>query len=103
MDGEGASIGKQIQNPFTLKVSDVNKAIRKVCDDMVPSESEEQDKIKREKIGLKRRAECLERFLKGSVDSFKRSPAQRVKDMGTVMHLILREEIARLKAQSVGV
>lgn len=93
----------QIQNPFTLKVGDVNKAIRKVCDDMMPSESEEQDKTRREKLALKRRAERLGQFLNGPVASFKRSPAQRVKDMGTVMHLILREEIARLKAQSVGV
>ena len=95
----GVTLG-HIENPFTLPVKMVFDEIKRVGDSLGPSEDEEPDLRRREIENARRRIEkFLEPFLKNKVAAFKRSPAPRIRDMGTVMHLILRDEISTLKAR----
>jgi hypothetical protein len=48
-------------------------------------------------LSAQKRAEFLEKFVADKIVQFKGSPTRRIKDMGTVMHLILRTEINQLK------
>lgn len=92
-----------IENPFTLSVRQVNTAMREVMMAVGPTESEEPDQRRREAINAKRRVDrYLQPFVRGRVASFKRSPAIRVRDMGTVMHLILNSEINTLLERALG-
>lgn len=99
----GVSLG-HIPNPFTLSVREVADAIRNRVEAIGPSPSEEPDRRRREALNARRRIDrYLRPFLANEVARFKKSPAPRVRDMGTVMHLILQEEINRLEAQAAGV
>lgn len=92
-----------IENPFTLSVRQVNTIMREVMVAVGPTESEEPDPRRREAINAKRRVDrYLQPFVRGRVASFKRSPAIRVRDMGTVMHLILNSEINTLLERALG-
>ena len=108
----GVSLG-YIENPFTLSVREVNEAIRNVIEGLGPSEEEEGDRQRREAINARLRVErYLQPFLLDVVagqDSqkepkygFKSSTVQRVRDMGTVMHLILQNEINVLLKRAAG-
>ena len=93
-----------IENPLTLAVKDVTEAIRLAQENIGPSDRDEVDRKRREGLNARRRVDnYLEPFLKNSIARFKRSPAQRVRDMGTVMHLILNNDINRLKQEAAGV
>ena len=93
-----------IENPFTLPVRQVSEAIKHVVDALGPTGEEQRDRRLREAENAKKRImKHLAVFLKGPVQGFKRSPAPRVRDMGTVMQLILESEINRLETQAAGV
>lgn len=90
-----------IQNPFTLSIRDVNSAIRVKTDVLGPDPAIELDEKRRNRKNAEARAEALQAYLDSSVTGFKQSPAQQIRDMGTVMHLILVPEIKRLKAEAL--
>lgn len=89
-----------IENPFTLKLADVGKAILDTTTALGPSESEEPADARRPARNALKRLERLEPFVKERIYTFKRSTNNAARDMGTVMQLILRDEIQRLKAQA---
>lgn len=94
---------EHIQNPFTLAVRDVSNGIQRVIDGLEPVAGRVPDEQERKRVqALRRINRYLKPFQDGKVADFKRSPAPRVRDMGTVMHLILRAEIGRLKVLSAG-
>ena len=83
-----------IDNPFELSPLAVDQSINRFAeklgangDGASPSRS----------ANARERVRILQTFLDTQVRSFKLSPDIRIKDMGTIMHLILREEINRLK------
>ncbi|MBN1180134.1 MAG: hypothetical protein JXD18_13060 [Anaerolineae bacterium] len=109
---QGVSLG-YIETPLTLSLLEVNGAINRFAEGLGPSPSEVPDRKKREADNSRRRVEqYLQPFLMewvtgqakdldgNSRSGFKGSPARRVIDMGTVMHLILQEEIALLLNQA---
>ncbi len=89
-----------IENPFMLALKDVNEAVNQAALGLGPASSEIQDANAQRAGNAVRRLKHLQDFLNGQVKQFKASPDARIKDMGTVMHLILREEIDRLKRQA---
>ena len=83
-----------IENPFDLSPLAVNQSLNQFVkglgangDGAAPSRA----------ANARARVNILQTFLDGRVRSFKLSPDTRIKDMGTIMHLILREEINRLR------
>lgn len=90
-----------IENPFTLKLVDVNRAILDVATALEPSESEEPVPTRRQERYAQMRLELVERFVNHKIYAFKHSSNIAVRDMGTVMHLILREEMGRLASQAI--
>lgn len=92
----GVGMG-HIRNPFTLDVSRVTKAIRSHTGQLEPTGVEStQDAPTEAKNERTLITEHLEPFVRNKIALFKQSPAQRIRDMGTVMHLIINEEIRRL-------
>ena len=89
-----------IENPFTLKLADVNEAILDATTALGPTKSEEPSDARRQARNALMRLERLEPFVKERVYTFKRSTNRAVSDMGTMMQLILRDEVQRLKAQA---
>lgn len=83
-----------IHNPFTLPLKVVYEAINAATARFGPSESEETDMRRRQAENARRCAKHLQRYLV-EVEGFKRSPCGPVRDLGTVMHLILQEAIDR--------
>jgi hypothetical protein len=101
--GQGVDLG-QIQNPFTLTMRDLNVVIKYTIDTFGPTAEQEPEQDRREKRNARRRVDFhLKPFLETKVAAFKKSPAQRVVDLGTIMHLILKDEIDRLSEQAAGV
>lgn len=99
LNKRGVSLGR-IENPYTLSIRHVNRAINDYIDSLGPTTEEmpEATPQHREAENARRQlTKHLEPFLANQVKGFKRSPAPRIVDMGTVMHLILREEIGRLR------
>jgi hypothetical protein len=82
-----------IENPFTLKLSDVNAAINEFTTGLGPLSDEEKNTTQRRARNAVQRLEILAPYLDRRVQAFKRSVDRPVRDMGTVMHLLLREEI----------
>ncbi|MGB3221112.1 MAG: hypothetical protein WBD79_27225, partial [Anaerolineae bacterium] len=89
-----------IENPFTLRLADVGKAIVDTATALGPSESDEPASARRQARNALMRLDRLEPFVKERIYTFKRSTNNAVRDMGTVMQLILRDEVQRLKAQA---
>jgi hypothetical protein len=88
-----------IENPFTLALRDVGTAINEAALGLGPSESEQPDDAKRQIQNAGRRLEKLEAFFRDPLSTFKDPvSAPAVRDMGTMMHLILRDEMNRLKS-----
>jgi hypothetical protein len=86
-----------IQNPFTLDVNEVTRAIREYTRALGPTEEEEPNRTARDAQNARRQIERhLQPFINKEIAQFKLSPAQRIRDMGTVMHLIINEEIRKL-------
>jgi hypothetical protein len=97
----GVSLG-HIQTPFSLTLRTVYDAIYSVTDALGPTEDDEPERARREGLNAKRRIEKLQVFLNNRVTEFKgdeNTPA-RIRDMGTLMHLVLNKEISRLTEQS---
>lgn len=93
----GVSLSR-IENPFTLTVFQVNTAINNFAESLGPTAEEMPTPGQREAEKARRQlTQYLEPFLNNQIHQFKNSPAPRVVDMGTVMHLVLREEINRLR------
>lgn len=97
----GASMGN-IENPFTLSITEVNNAIRQVSEDLGPDDKEQPNRSERTRSNARRRLALLEPYVQDRVSTFKGDPDQRIKDLGTVMHLILKEEIGRLREMAQG-
>ncbi len=86
-----------IENPFSLSMRSVEDSLSYVIESLGTKDTSNVDLKQNEIKNTQRRIKKLQAFLDDKVSQFKRSPAQRVKDMGTVMHLILMQEINRLK------
>ena len=93
-----------IENPFTLTALQLNESIRLVIEALGPTAGEVKDAQRREAVNCLRRVDKhLQPFLRTQVEGcFKVSPVARVRDMGTVMHLILQTEINELRQRSAG-
>lgn len=74
-----------LKNPFTLSIREIGEQTKKCWDGLG---------------GPKERADHLQAFVRGKVSGFKKNSALRISDMGTVMHLILKAEINRLRELS---
>lgn len=83
-----------IENPFDLPTRSINDAINNAVSSLgANGDGQKPSRAQNARVRVKK----LEAFLDGEVAGFKSSPDRRIKDLGTVMHLILREEINRLK------
>ncbi|MCA9873119.1 MAG: hypothetical protein KC441_05675 [Anaerolineales bacterium] len=103
LNRRGVSLG-HIENPFTLRLRDINQAVRDFTDKLGPTDQEETDRRRREARNAQRRMEqYLLPFLRNKVQRFERSPLPAIVDMGTVMHLILHEEVRELNRKSEGI
>ncbi len=99
---ERHSVNLRIENPFTLSLTDVTRAINYVFEDLLLSEAKELNQHQRDVLISRRRLEKMQSFLSAKVEGFKKHPDQRIKDMGTVMHLILQSEIKTLRQRTQG-
>lgn len=103
LNRRGVSLG-HIQNPFTVRLRDINQAIRDLTEQLGPTDEEQPDIRRREAVNAQNRLKrYLLPFLENKVSMFETSPSSAVVDMGTVMHLILQEEIRELNRKSEGV
>lgn len=99
----GVSLG-HIENPFTLRIRDLNNTVRNVVKELGPAKADESDDRRRDALNAKRRIDQhLQPFLENRVQSFQRSPLPAIRDMGTLMHLILHEEIGNLNRRLSGI
>jgi hypothetical protein len=90
-----------IDSPFTLALREVNLAINEVALGLGPSEQEVAGEAQRQAQNAARRLKEMEAFLRDRVSTFKDSVGdQRVRDMGTVMHLILRDQMNQVRLAS---
>lgn len=89
-----------VENPFTLKLSAVNSAINSATLALGPSTDEVPEARLRQARNADARLRILEPYVQNRVAAFKNSVDPRIRDMGTAMHLILREEIQRLRAMT---
>lgn len=86
-----------IENPFTLTVDDVNEAVNEAALALGPTDAEEKDPYNRRARNALRRLERLEQFISGRLTSMKQSLDPRTRDLGTMMHLVLLDEIEGLR------
>ncbi len=92
-----------VDNPFTLPLREVFLAINEATQALGPASQDVADEGQRQIQNASRRLERMDAFFRGQLSIFKDATADpRVRDMGTVMHLILRDERNRLNAQAVG-
>jgi hypothetical protein len=109
---QAVSMG-HIQNPFTLPVRDVNKAINIRIEKIFGSTGDAQEEghlagggglsAPQQKDIAQKSLKHLKVFIQDKVKKdFEADPSQRVKDLATVMHLVLEEEIDRLLNLSDG-
>lgn len=89
-----------IENPFMLTLREVNDAVNQTALGLGPTSDEIQNPALLKAGNASRRLKQLQGFLNQQIKGFKASPDPRIKDLGTVMHLIMREEIDRLKRQA---
>lgn len=73
---------EHIDNPFTFSIKEINDTIQEMHLDSYTAIHD-----------------YLEQFKEDRVSQFKADPAQRIKDMGTIMHIVLDQEIAELKGR----
>ncbi len=85
-----------IERPFTLKLAELYGAINAATAALGPANEEGADPETRRARNAERRMERIRGYISGSLAGFKANPDPRVRDMGTVIHLILCEEMASL-------
>jgi hypothetical protein len=85
-----------IERPFTLKVAEIFRAVNETAAALGPDGSEVADQEAWRAMNADRRTERLRGFIGGRITNFKRNPDPRVQDLGTVLHLILCEEMNTL-------
>jgi len=97
----GVSLG-HIETPFILELKTVFNAILTITDTYGPTAEEAPIEAARQALNAKRRIEKLQAFLTDRVVEFKgdENTPPRIRDMGTLMHLVLNKEINRLMEQS---
>ena len=88
-----------IENPLTLTLREVNKAIQDKVKPMGDSILGGDPK-KFDAQNARARSILLSEFVRNTLDGFKRSQDTRIKDMGTVMHLVLNSEIDSLRQRA---
>ena len=71
-----------IDNPFTFSIREIHDTIQEMHLDSYTAIHD-----------------YLERFKTEQVEAFKKDPAQRIKDMGTIMHIVLEQEMTELKGR----
>ncbi len=82
-----------IENPLMLEIRAVNDAIRAAQDSVGPLAEEEPDeRVRRSENARRRLEQYLLPFLRDTIRTFKGSPDPRIKDLGTIMHLAIKEE-----------
>lgn len=91
-----------IDNPFSLSMRDIGESLRQIIESLGKQDGLDHDEKQGEIKNASDRIKKLQAFLDERISQFKRSPAQRIKDMGTVMHLIIMQEINRLKEVTQG-
>lgn len=96
----GVSLG-HIQMPFSLSLRQVNDALKVITDALGPTEEDEPNRATRESLNAKKRIERLQNFRDTRVAEFKgdEKTPPRIRDMGTIMHLVINKEISRLMEQ----
>jgi hypothetical protein len=96
LSGQGVSF-ENIGRPFGLSIRVVNEAISQQIQHLTRSERSLPDQSQKSTMDARQRVmDYLRPFLLEQVAEFKQSPVQKIRDMGTVMHLILNREIDRL-------
>jgi hypothetical protein len=85
-----------IERPFTLKVADIFRAVNETTAALGPDAQEAPDPEARRARNAELRLERIRNFIGGRIANFKRSPDPRIQDTGTVLHLILCEEMNTL-------
>lgn len=91
----GVGMGN-IGAPFTLELKHVNQGI-KAAGDLLGSPAPHLSAADRESQNAALRIAKLRDWIADWIATFKRSPMQSVKDMGTVMHLLIDREIRELE------
>ena len=89
-----------MENPLTFKLRDMNEAFNKLISEIGPSSDEISDRTQRLAVNATRRLDQLEPFVANRISRLKNSPNSSIRDLGTVMHLILREEIQTLASRA---
>jgi hypothetical protein len=85
-----------IERPFTLKLAELYRAINEATAALGPGNNEVQELEARRARNAERRTERIRGYIGGWIANFKANPDPRVRDMATVLHLILCEEMASL-------
>jgi hypothetical protein len=85
-----------IERPFTLRVSELFRAINEATAALGPGTEEIPDPETRRTRNAERRMERIRSYIAGWPTSFKANPDPQVRDLGTVLHLILCEEMSAL-------
>lgn len=86
-----------IERPFTLKLADLYRAINETTAALGPGPDDAGAYGEAHRaFNAERRMERIRAYIGGRLASFKANPDPRVRDLGTVMHLILCEEMASL-------
>ncbi len=85
-----------IERPFTLKLAELYRAINEATAALGPDDSDVADADVRRARNAERRMERLRGYIGGWLAGFKANPDPRMRDLGTVVHLILCEEMASL-------
>ncbi len=88
-----------IERPFTLKLAELYRAINEATAALGPGPNDSGNGTHGEAhraLNAERRMERLRGYIGGRLAGFKANPDPRIRDLGTVMHLILCEEMASL-------
>ena len=88
-----------LENFFAISREMIGTSLRFAIDSLGPSENTSSDiriKSLTSKTNTQRRIKKLNIFLEEKILCFKKSRSQKIKDMGTVMHLIIYQEIKSL-------
>jgi hypothetical protein len=90
-----------IERPFTLRLAELYRAINEATSVLGPSPNEGGNGgghgggygEAHRAANAERRMERIRGYIGGRLASFKANPDTRIRDLGTVMHLILCEEM----------
>ena len=86
-----------IERPFTLRLAELYRAINEATAALGPGERRGRRTWRaRRARNAERRMERIRGYIGGWLANFKANPDPRVRDLGTVLHLILCEEMSSL-------